>query len=96
MEHPTHTTDPSQPGLGFVTITHPHHPLYQRRVEVLRIRRGADPDLIVRFPDGVHAAVAMSLTDYAGVGDPPGDDTTPLLALAGLRDLVKLVAQRKK
>ena len=34
--------------MGFVTITHPHHPLHGQTAEVIRIRRGVDPDLIVR------------------------------------------------
>ncbi len=74
-------------------ITHPHHPLYQRHVEIIRIRRGTDPDLIVRLPDGTHAAVAMSLTDYTGSTDPLAIDSPALLALAGLRQLVQLIDQ---
>ena len=61
---------------------------------MLRIRRGADPDLIVRLPDGLHGAVAMSWTDYAGVADPLNAEPPPLLALAGLRELVQRIAQR--
>ncbi len=57
------------------------------------MRRGADPDLIVRLPDGTHAAVAMSLTDYTGFTDPSAIDPPPLLALAGLRQLVQLIDQ---
>ena len=79
--------------MATITITHPHHPLYQQQVEVLRIRRGADPDLIVRLPDGMHGAVAMSWTDYAGVADTPSTEAPPLLALAGLREAVALIAQ---
>ena len=59
-----HTTPVPQQPLGFVTITHPHHPLCGQPVAVLRLRRGANPDLIVRLPDGSHAAIAVSLTDY--------------------------------
>ncbi len=81
------------PDSFLVTIIHPHHPLYQQQVEVLRIRRGVDPDLIVRLPDGLHGAVAMSWTDYAGVAEAPSTDSPPLLALAGLRDLVALIDQ---
>ncbi|MCP5074858.1 MAG: hypothetical protein GY947_16410 [Rhodobacteraceae bacterium] len=79
--------------MATITITHPHHPLYQQQVEVLRIRRGSDPDLIVRLPDGLHGAVAMSWTDYAGVADTPSAEPPPLLALAGLRELVERIAQ---
>jgi len=76
-----------------VKITHPHHPLYQQHVEIIRIRRGTDPDLIVRLPDGTHAAVAMSLTDYAGLTNPPHSESSALLALTGLRQLVQLIDQ---
>ena len=75
---------------GSVTITHPHHPLYRQRVEVLRIRHGADPDLIVRLPDGMHGAVAMSWTDYAGTPEAPANpEAVPLLLLSGLRQLIQ-------
>ena len=57
------------------------------------MRRGADPDLIVRLPDGTHAAVAMSLTDYTGLTDSSAIHSPPLLTLAGLRQLVQLIDQ---
>src|SRR5437588_105797 len=60
---PQYTTSLSQLSLEYVTITHPHHPLSGQRCEVVRIRRGVDPDLIVRLRDGSHAAIAMSWTD---------------------------------
>ena len=53
-----------------MTVTHPFHPLYGQQVEVVRIRRGADPDIIVRHPDGFHAAIAMSWADYAAAPNP--------------------------
>jgi hypothetical protein len=78
--------------LGWVTITHPHHPLCGQQVEVVRIRRGADPDLIVRLPDGLHAAIAMSLTDYAAS---PEHDPPPapmhLLDFNGLRQIIQFI-----
>ncbi|MER2601102.1 MAG: hypothetical protein ABTR27_01975, partial [Candidatus Competibacter phosphatis] len=67
-------------------------PLYRQRVEIIRIERGADPDLIVRGPDGRHAAVAMSLTDYAeGPGDGCDPAVSSLLDLGGLRQLAKWI-----
>jgi hypothetical protein len=56
-----------------VTITHPYHPLCGQQVEIVRVRRGTDPDLIVRLADGLHVAIAMSWTDYAASPglDPP-------------------------
>ena len=93
-ECPQHTTPSSQPSLGFVTITHPHHPLRGQKVEIIQLRRGLDPDLIVRLPDGHHAAIAMSGTDYAS---PPDGETPPrpdhLLDLDGLRQ-VRLLLDR--
>lgn len=78
-------------------MTHPHHPLCGQRVTVVRIRRGADPDLIVQLADGYHAAIAMSWTDYAA---PPADlvaaDTVPLLAVDGLRQMAELVAHLRR
>ena len=87
-----YTTPFSQSASESVTITHPHHPLRGKRVTLVRIRQGVDPDLIVQLPDGTHAALAMSSTDYAGapVAAPP-EDATPLLALEGLRQVVRLV-----
>ena len=59
----------------------------------MRLRRGSDPDLIVRLPDGSHAAVAASSTDYAGPSTAPSLTAPPaLLDLAGLRRLAELVA----
>jgi Family of unknown function (DUF5372) len=91
---PEPTTPSSQSSLGFVTVTHPHHPLRGQRVEIIRLRRGADPDLIVRFPDGRHAAIALSSTDYAAtLDDTTGSAPQHLLDLAGLRQVVQLLDQ---
>ena len=91
-EYPEQTTPLSQPSLGLVTITHPFHPLRGQQVEVVNIRRGRDPDLIIRLPNGTHAAVAMSLTNYAPTPDielPP--DPPPLLDIDGLRQVVQFI-----
>jgi hypothetical protein len=78
-----------------VTIAHPHHPLRGQRVEVVFVRRGADPDLVVRLPDGQHAAIAQSWT---GEGTPPrpADGPVPLLDAEGLRELARRVAQLRQ
>lgn len=61
---------------------------------MIRIRRGADPDLIVRLPDGRHAAIAMSCTDYAAPDNSTSLSTTDhLLDFHGLRQAAQLVAQ---
>jgi hypothetical protein len=82
-----------------VTITHPHHPLCGQRCEVVFIRRGVDPDLILRLADGTHAAIAMSWTD-AGQGEAravaqSGPDL-PLLDLQGLRQILHLWDQLRQ
>jgi hypothetical protein len=86
------TTLSSQPTSGFVTITHPHHPLRGQQLPIVCVRRGESPDVIVRLPDNSHAAVALSATDYAAG---PSAGLAPaaaghLLDLQGLR----LLAQR--
>ena len=76
-----------------MTITHPHHPLQGQRCEIVRLRRGVDSDLILRFPDGSHTALAMSWTDYGEApGRPPASSAPdlPLLDLQGLRQIVHL------
>src|SRR3954466_16404387 len=89
---PQHTTPSSQPPSGSVTITHPHHPLRGQRVEIVRLRRGIDPDLIVRLPDGRHVAIAMSSTDYLVSPEaPPRATAEHLLDLGGLRSVVQLL-----
>jgi len=74
-----------------VTITHSLHPLRGQRVEIVRVRRGADPDLIIRLADGQHIAIATSWTDYHG----PADAETPLpiglLDIAGLRQMARFI-----
>lgn len=76
-----------------MTITHPHHPLFGQRVEVLRRRRGVDPDLIIRLADGTHAAIATSLTDDLGITgpDPALAGPLPLLDVDGLRRATEFI-----
>jgi len=92
QEHPKQTTSSSQSLSGFVTILHPNHPLCGQQVEVIRMRRGADPDLIVRLPDGLHAAIVMSWTDYALPSDCLSPPTpTHLLDFPGLRQAIQFI-----
>ena len=93
MGYPQQTTSQSQCSLGFVTITHPYHPLFRHQVEITRIRRGADPDLIVKLPDGFHAAIAASWTDYAGANLEIVPRPPPFLDLEGLRQMAQFVGQ---
>jgi hypothetical protein len=63
------------------------------------MRRGADPDLILRLPDGTYAAIAMSWTDSgereALAAAQSGPDI-PLLDLQGLRQIIQLLDQRRQ
>lgn len=80
-----------------MTVTHPHHPLHGQRVQLIRVRRGSDPDLIIRMPDGYHGAVAASLTDYGGPADPSFSVTEPpLLSVEGLWQIAQWVAQQRE
>ena len=78
-------------------MTHPHHPLYGQHVQLIRVRRGRDPDLIIRLPDGYHGAIAASLTDYAGATlvDPDAVEP-PLLLLEGLWQMAQWIAQQQR
>jgi Family of unknown function (DUF5372) len=74
-----------------VTITHPHHPLRGQQLPVVCIRRGERPDVIVRLPDGNHAAVALSATDAAAHSSLPSLPTSHLLDLQGLRQMAQRI-----
>jgi hypothetical protein len=64
-------------------------------VQVIRVRRGTDPDLIIRMPDGYHGAIAASLTDYGTPVDPDlSTAEPPLLSIEGLWQIAKWVAQQ--
>jgi hypothetical protein len=92
LEHPKQTTISSQSPSGFVTITRPNHPLLGQQVEIVRVRRGVDPDLIVRLPDGQHVAIAMSGTDYAVPGQSaPSHSASHLLDFQGLLQTAEFV-----
>jgi Family of unknown function (DUF5372) len=75
-----------------VTITHPHHPLCGQPVEIVRVRRGTDPDLVVRLPDGQHSAIAMSWTNYVTSAEHELPAISPhLLDFDGLCQVVRLI-----
>ncbi len=81
--------------MEWVTVTHPHHPLHGQRVQLMRVRRGPDPDLIIRLPDGYHGAIAASLTDYNGPADPEVSAMNPpLLSIEGLWRIAQWVQQQ--
>lgn len=77
-------------------MTHPHHPLHGQRVQIVRVRRGPDPDLIIRMPDGCHGAIATSLTDYAGSSPAHGSvREAPLLSIEGLWQIAQWIEQQR-
>ena len=77
-------------------MTHPHHPLYSQRVQLIRVRRGPDPDLIIRMPDGYHGAIAASLTDYAGASEVASSvQEPPLLSLEGLWQIAQFIDRQR-
>ena len=83
--------------MGFVTIIHPHHPLRGQRCEVVRVRRGTRPDVILRLPDGSRAAIALSWTDYSTAAPPVQSNAEyPLLELTGLRQAAQLIARMRQ
>ena len=77
----------------WVTVTHPHHPLYGQRVQLIRVRRGPDPDLIIRLLDGYHGAIAASWTTYASASGALPAEKPPVLDLEGLCQLARVVEQ---
>ena len=82
----------TNPSPQTVTVIHPHHPLNGQQVTIVCIRKGTAPDIVVQLPDGTHAALAMSATDYVAL--PQIQNPTqpvPLLDPQGLRDLAHLV-----
>lgn len=68
--------------------------MHGQAVAVIRVRRGPDPDLIIRFPDGFYGAIAASWTDYVAQPDPGLlPDPPPLLDIFGLCRIVRLIDQ---
>ena len=76
-----------------MTVTHPSHPLCGQQVEIIRVRRGPDPDLIIRHLDGYHGAIAASWTTYASAPDAFPFEEPALLDLEGLCQLARCVEQ---
>ena len=71
-------------------------------VRIVRIRRGSPPDLIVQWPDGTHAAIALSWTDYGAAPiSPPRlgaarSEPAHLLDLNGLQQATRLVERLRQ
>jgi hypothetical protein len=71
-----------------VTITHPHHPLNGQKCELIKVRRGPNPVLVVKMPDGNEARLPRDWTDYDMSTAPDS-----LLPIEGLRELIKIIGQ---
>ena len=65
-------------------------------MEIIRVRRGPDPDLIIRQIDGYHGAIAASWTTYASISDELVGEKPALLDLEGLLQVARLVEQLAK
>lgn len=88
-----------------MTVTQPGHPRYLEKAQVIRVCKGSDPDLIVRFPDGRHSPIFASFTDYFANLPPQIEKQTtltptsadqpqlPRLELKGLLRLVRFLQQ---
>ncbi len=56
------------------------------------MRRGTNPDIIIRTPDGSHMAVAMTSTDYVLPAETPEPEgPSHLLAIEGLWQAVEFI-----
>ena len=95
MACPEQTTPISQRSWGLVTIIHPYHPLCGQQVEVVRLRRGANPTLVIRASDGRHMAIALEATDYVpGGAKVDGYKGSPhLLDIEGLWQAAQFIAE---
>lgn len=71
-----------------VIITHPHHPLNGQKCELIKVRRGPNPVLVVRMPDGKEARLPRDWTDYDASTAPDS-----LLPIEGLREIIKIIGQ---
>jgi hypothetical protein len=57
-------------------------------------RHGEHPDVIVRLPDGSHAAIAIDATEPSALTPP--DETAHVLDLDGPRRMVQLLDARRR
>ena len=80
-----------------MTITHGYHPRHGERVRLIRVCRGADPDLEVKLPNGLRLRVAMSCTDYATPQGTAHPSTPPhMLDFNGLRLAAEVIERMRQ
>ena len=74
-----------------VTITHPHHPFNGQKCELIKVRRGPNPLLVVKMSNGKEARLPRDWTDH-------DVSTAPdfLLSIEGLRELLKIIDQKER
>jgi hypothetical protein len=82
-----------------VTITHPRHPLQGQRFEFIEVNQGDAASVTIRHLDGTQNTLPLGWTDYvdssASALSSDTTDTSHLLDLEGLLDVVKIVARIK-
>ena len=82
-----------------VTITHPQHPLQGQRFEFIEVNQGDAASVTIRHLDGTQNTLPLGWTDYvdslASASSSDTTDTSHLLDLEGLLDVVKIVARIK-
>jgi len=90
VQQSKYTTPFARPSSGYVTITHPQHPLYGQRLRYARVqqRQGVELDLVVCLPNGVHAGITASCTDYQPSQKLASGEDLALIEIQGLRAMV--------
>jgi hypothetical protein len=80
-----------------VTVIHPFHPFYGKRLEFVRVtRRKSMHFIILRSPDGSRIQVRSDWTDYDGQhGTIERTTSSLLLDIRGLREATTIVEHLK-
>lgn len=82
---------------NYVTITHPHHPLTGRKLELLRAQRGRNSRLVVQLPDGSSRQIRRDWTDYhVSSDDPKHPVPSHLYTVEGLRQMITMLESQKQ
>ena len=75
-----------------VTMIHPHHPLYGKKLELVRVLRDKNSRLVVRLPEGKNVWIPRDWTDYeSSQGNEIVSNPSHLLDIRGLCEMVKIV-----
>jgi hypothetical protein len=75
-----------------VTITHPHHPLNGKKLELLGVFRGPNSRLVVKMPNASTAWVKREWTDYVQVPEENEViEASHLVQIEGLREMITII-----